>query len=284
MTKVTKVTKRNEIATTDENAKKVRTLLRAQSRQIHVALAGAMDTEKFVRVALTAFAKGDDKLASAHPLSVLSAVISAAQLGLSVDPLVGEAYLVSRWNKHRGCQWAQLMIGYQGLLKRSRMSGEIAYFDAGVVYVGDELDVRLGTDPHITHVRITDLAIAEEPEIIASYAIAHFRGEEQYKRVYLCPRWEIDKARARSESGEWGPWKTDYAAMAQKTALRRLLKICPMDEKTQAAIAREEAEEVGEVIDLDLDGGVAQEVADLEETSNPRTIEELKARTRENPQ
>ena len=269
--------RQGEIATTDDNERAVRTMLRGQKSQIQKALGGAMGTEKFLRIALTAFGKGDDRLAQAHPVSVLSAVISAAQLGLSVDPLAGEAYLVSRWNKHRRCQWAQLMIGYQGLLKRARMSGEVAYFDAGVVHEGDSFEVQLGTEPTIIHERNLGLDITEEPQVIAAYAIATFKGEEQYRRIYVCPRWEIEKARGRSDSSDRGPWKSDYAAMAQKTALRRLIKVCPMDPMTQAAVAQEEAEEGGEIIDIDMEPVGQPEAVE----GAPTDLEQLKARVSE---
>lgn len=298
-----------QVMTQKQKLQHLNSMFQGSKEQIVKALAGKMNLEQFLRIALTTYSSGSKQLKKAEPVSIFGAVIQAAQLGLSVDPLLGEAYIIPRENRNTETVWASLQIGYQGLLKRCRISGAVKMFDAGVVRKGDRFEVSLGTDPRLVHER--NLEPTKEPDILCSYAIAHFGGEDNFKRIYVCPIYEINQARARSESGNKGPWDTDYASMAQKTALRRLVKICPMDAVTKAAIAREEVEEVGGHFDIEgtiierpddefaqTEGGhqggetdvIEQEIrttfAENETRSpspapqigKPRTIEDLKAR------
>ena len=262
-----------KILTDAQRHQLVRVKLDLSKDDLAKALSGSsMDLEKFTRVALTAWERGDENLMAAHPASIASAVMAAAQLGLSLDPLIGEAYLVARKNSKHDCMWAGLMIGYKGLLKRGRKSSSVEMFDAGVVYEGDELIVRQGTEPMLEHTR--SLSVTKEPQVVAAWAVAHFKGG--FKRIVVVPRWELDKA--RKQGAKYGPWVQHFGAMSQKTALRRLLAVCPMDEDTQSALGQEEANERGEFIDpRDFETGETQVVAGAPSNAAPVSVASIKA-------
>ena len=214
-------------------------------QQISAALAGAFDIDKYVRMAMSAYSRGDDNLKKAHPVSIVGAIVTAAQAGLSLDGLSGECYIVARWNKHVQCHWASIMVGYPGLMKRAMRAQDVA-FDMQAVFEGDEFEYQLGTTPQIVHRRGENppkLKSNGEPEVKCAYAIAHFANG--HKRVYVMPKWEIEKTRMRSGRPNDGAWQSDYGAMAAKSALRRLCKTCPMDDKTTQLITQEERAEVG---------------------------------------
>jgi recombination protein RecT len=63
--------------------------------------------------------------------------------------------------------------------------------------------------------------------------------------VVLCDRYAIQGARERSESESKpsSPWNTDFAAMAKKTAVRRLCKLLPLDDQLRQYVQAEEHDE-----------------------------------------
>lgn len=247
-------------------------------QQISDALAGAFDINQYVRMAMTAYSRGDKTLKQAHPVSIVGAVVQAAQAGLSLDPLLGEAYVVARKNKNTGGHWASLMIGYPGLMKRARRAQGVD-FDMAAVFVGDEFEYQQGTNPSIRHVRSEKpppRGRDGKPEVRCAYAVAHFPSG--YKRVYMMPRWEIDETRARSGTPNGPAWRDNYPAMAAKSALRRVMKACPMDDMTARLISQEERAEVGKVtlpdglIEL-FDGGEGFEQWENDDSEAEPTIE-----------
>jgi len=218
----------------------VKTMLERSKDEVSRALSGQMDPERFLRVALTTYQTGEG-LTETDPITFIGCIVQAAQLGLSTDPLLGECYLLPRWNKHLKRKVCTLQIGYQGLMKRCRRSPLLDNIDADVVHANDEFEVIKGVPDSI--IRHKPCLRGDPGPIVASYAIARFKTGSYVFRV--CMVWEIEKARLRSDAGKkgWGPWKTDYDAMAMKTAIRRLTKVLPTDDVTRAQITNEERDE-----------------------------------------
>ena len=52
---------------------------------------------------------------------------------------------------------------------------------------------------------------------------------------------EVEAIRSRSKAGRSGPWVSDWAEMAKKTAVRRLVKLLPLSIEDEAAIKRIDA-------------------------------------------
>lgn len=193
--------------------------------------------ERFMRVSMTTLQR-TPKIAECDPRSIVACVVESAQLGLMPDGLTGEAYLVPFGKK------CTMIIGYRGLLKLARNSGEIKSLSVEPVYEGDDFKFWLGIKPNIHHVPNPDTDDREDPSKLTHvYAVAHLRdGGVQFK---IMSRGEVDRIRKRSRSGSNGPWVTDYVAMACKTVLRQLCKMLPVSTQVMRAVTTDEASERG---------------------------------------
>ena len=245
-------------------------LLERNKSAIGLSLPRGMSADRFKRLLMTA-ANTNPSLLACDPLSFLAAGVASAQLGLEPNDARGLSYLVPfKENKKVGNQWVstdkvQLIVGYRGYVDLARRSGMVTAINAWVVYEGDHFTYRLGMDPHIEHVPAdTD----ELPATIThAYAVAKIGGESQFE---VLTRKQIEKARMRSMTGknDKGPWSTDYAEMAKKTAIRRLAKLLPMTVEAANAEAMDERP----LVFGDL--GVAADHEDAIEATYDRTIDE----------
>lgn len=177
---------------------------------------------------MTVEAALNPKIQECTQASVMRAVYLSAQLALEVGAVKGELYMIPRnisYKDEKG-QWAkemqlQVQIGYKGYLTLARRSGQISMVDAHVVFDGDAYEISLGTDPKLIHVPQKGIDRTKTSNIIGAYCIVKLKDGS----VYFEWLWkdEIDARRARSENrSDKGPWTTDYAAMARKTAIRAL--------------------------------------------------------------
>ena len=184
--------------------------------------------ERFMRVAMTSL-QTNTQLARCKPRTIVACIVECAQLGLMPDAALGEAYLVPFGDK------CTLIIGYRGLMKLIRQSGDISTLHAYPVHEGDLFKWYLGLEPNVVHTPDSQNEGREQRPVTHVYAVAKFRdGGTQF---CVMTHKEIEAIRARSRSGKSGPWKTDWIAMALKTVIRRLAKMLPMS--TQAARAIE---------------------------------------------
>jgi recombination protein RecT len=180
-------------------------------------------------------------------MSILRGLMMAAEVGLEVGSMLGEAYLVPYENrKVRPSQMeAQFIPGYRGLITLARRTGEIANLYAEAVYPGDKFKVTLGLDPDILHEPDWESEERDnERNLIGIYAVAKFKdGSHQF--TYL-PKKKIERIRARSKCSDNGPWSTDYEEMCKKTGIRRLAKVLPMSVEMMKAVKLQEAAESGD--------------------------------------
>lgn len=178
-----------------------------------------VSVDRFMRTTTTAVVKNPDLL-SADRKSLFLAIRQACAAGLEISDINGEAYLVIRRTKGGGRE-VQFQAGYRGLLKLVRNTGEISTIDAGVLYENDEIDYQRGTDPRFSVVpNWTDPG-----KPIGAFAVAVFKDGGFQAKVMSTA--EVEKIRARSPAKDNGPWKTDWEAMATKTAIRQLAKLLP---------------------------------------------------------
>jgi len=199
--------------------------------QIRAALPDPTKLDRFCRNAMTALAKAPE-LTECKVESVLMALYHTASLGLELGPLQ-EAHLV----KFGGD--AQLIIGYKGLLKLARNSGEITNIYAAAVYREDAFVWTQGTSPRLDHTPSLTGA-RNDSDLIAFYAVAFLRGSDT-PQVEVMTLAEVNKVRQSSRSGNGGPWKQWFAEMGKKTVLRRLCKTLPMALEFAEALDHEDA-------------------------------------------
>src|SRR5688572_14042819 len=73
-------------------------------------------------------------------------VSKAATLGLLLDPQLGEAHLLLAWNGKTKREEPALHVGYRGLIKLARQSGEVETIYAHEVHENDFVDCDLGIE------------------------------------------------------------------------------------------------------------------------------------------
>lgn len=200
--------------------------------------------ERFTRICLTAM-RQTPKLAQCEPASILGAMMTCAQLNLEPNTPQGLAYLIPY---NRECQF---QVGYKGLMQLMYRSGAIASFNADVVYRQEVeqglFEYESGISPRISHKidLLNPEARTGKPEdVIAAYAAVVLKTGEPIVR--LVTKMEIDQARALNR-GNSPAWRDHYAAMAIKTAIKRLSAWLPVT-KVADAFAAEEATAPAEAV------------------------------------
>jgi recombination protein RecT len=200
--------------------------------------------ERFTRICLTAM-RQTPQLAQCDPASILGAMMTCAQLNLEPNTPQGLAYLIPY---KRECQF---QVGYKGLMQLMYRSGAIASFNADVVYRQEVeqglFEYESGISPRISHKidLLNPEARTGRPEdVIAAYAAVVLKTGEPIVR--LVTKMEIDQARALNR-GNSPAWRDHYAAMAIKTAIKRLSAWLPVT-KVADAFAAEEATAPAEAV------------------------------------
>lgn len=233
-----------------EQVASVRSLLERAKPQIALALPKHLTADRLIRVALTSVQRTPELL-QCDQTSLLAAIIQSAQLGLEPDGVLGQAYLIPFNNTKKGKKEVQFIAGYKGLCALARRSGEISSIDARVVREGDKFKYTFGLNPVLEHV--PGETAEDEPEGAITHAYAVIRLKDGGHQFDVMTRGQIDAIRKRSRAGTSGPWVTDYAEMAKKTVLRRVLKLAPMSVEAQRAVALDELAEAGIPQELTLD-------------------------------
>lgn len=230
------------VATVNPEAAALRALdaeLAKRQEIIASSAASMIDPERMRGVVLSAFTRNPE-LWECDPVTVVRAVVEAAQVGLEPTGAIGGAHLVPRWNSKRRVKEAQLTIDYRGLAMLARRSGEVARITARAVREKDDFDYQQGTEEWLRHKPFLD---GDPGPYTHFYAIAHFRdGGAQFVVMsaaqVLAHR---DRFAPRNKDRQVvGPWATDYEEMAKKTALRNLAKLLPLTVEVRAAIAFED--------------------------------------------
>src|SRR5579859_4643184 len=222
--------------------------------------------ERLIKVVLSATARKPDLLKCTRR-SIVRAVMQAAELGLEVGGILGDAYLVpynvkiteagqpDRWEKQ-----VQMIPGYRGLIKLARNSGQITSISAWPVYKADTFEIDLAEE---TIIHKPSLTTERKPDDIV-FVWAQAKYTDGGKAIDFMTRSEVDAVRKRSKAANDGPWVTDFAEMARKTVVRRLCKYLPLSPEMQKALEvdadREDLERRGDAIDVDfINDGAATE-------------------------
>lgn len=224
-----------------KRATQIGELLENNKDAIARALPSHLKPERLIRVACTAIFR-TPALLECDQRSIINSVVISSQLGLEPDGVNGEAYLVP-YNTKLG-KIAQLIVGYKGLVKLARMSGEILDLYAEPVYTCDTFEIKQGTERGIKHVPNHDSdQYGKETFLKGCYAVAlQKNGTSHFEYM---TKSQIEGIRARSKAGDSGPWRSDFIEMGRKTVVRRLCKMLPMSVEMQKAVATQDAVETG---------------------------------------
>jgi recombination protein RecT len=193
----------------------------AMREQFAKALPSHLSPERFIRIALTALTR-TPKLADCTQASLMRCLLDLSALGLEPDGRL--AHLIPYG---KDCT---LIIDYKGMVDLARRSG--VTIRAEVVCEHDEFDWVNGEVTHKVNWR------KPRGEVQAVYAEGKTKdGEVQTATM---TREEVDAIRKRSKSGGNGPWVTDWAEMAKKTAVRRLAKMLPLSPEFRDALDKDD--------------------------------------------
>ncbi|MEM7515311.1 MAG: recombinase RecT [Planctomycetota bacterium] len=255
--------------------KTLKDLLDDMSGEIAKAVPAHLKPARMLRICSTAL-RTTPNLAKCDAFSFLGCVMSLAQLGLEPNTQLGQAFLIPREVKENGQKTGKfqctIMIGYQGMMELARRSG--ASIRGFVVREGDHLEVQYGLYPRLEH---TPLA-PSSAEVTHAYAVATYSNGSP-PQFELLDREQIEERRKRGNGR--GPWRTDYAAMAKKSAVRALWPWLPKSSEIASESALEEAQAIGVAPGEAFDPEVAHllgaagvdDTAPASETIDPETGE-----------
>lgn len=207
----------NEIVKLDE----LQHYLEARKDKLQDALAGTLDVERFVKVALIAATK-NPSLRQATKESLYLAIMESASVGLQPDNR--EAALV-KYGNH-----AEFMPMVKGIINLMLRSPGVTKVEARAVYESDEFAYNYGLHPDLHHVPSGDTG----GTVTHAYAVVWRQGTEPTFEVVT--RDEIEAARNASRAPNSPAWKDWYSEMARKVALKRLSKYIDLSPEASRAI------------------------------------------------
>lgn len=208
--------------------------------EMTAAVPSHVDPAQWLRVLQTSI-MNDPKLLNAKPASILREAVKLAQVGLTTDPHLGEAYLFA--DNKGGCQ---ARIDYKGLIKLGRQTGAFTQIYAQDICVNDPVQELLaGDEKGIKH----KLALSNRGERLGYYAFVKFSdGTIDYEWMEL---YEILAIRDRHSAAHKfkpndNPWANSEGEMCKKTVLHRLLKRLPKSTQLERAVSMENETHFGE--------------------------------------
>lgn len=180
-----------------------------------------LNPKLMVRLAVQVIAKTPG-LQQCHPVTILNSLLVAASLGLDPTTTMGKFWLIPRWNSKMRCTECTPLIGYKGLCELALRSPLVTSINVQLAFDGEpfEIDTMSAQRP-IRHGVRFDIEKSEKT-LRFVYAWATLRGSNA--KVWECLSKEQVEDRKKRSSATYGPWKSDYLAMARKSGLRALIQ------------------------------------------------------------
>lgn len=203
----------------------LKTLVNSDSmrEQFARALPKHLSADRFCRIAITALTR-TPKLQDCTQESFAKCLLDLSAMGLEPDGR--RAYLIPYGKE------CTLVVSYMGLVELMRRSGEVTSIRAETVCENDNFSWHNGNISHAVDWR------KPRGEVQAVYAIAVLKSGETQSATMT--REEVEAIRKRSRAANNGPWQTDWAEMAKKTAVRRLSKMLPLSSEIMEHVTRDD--------------------------------------------
>lgn len=213
-------------------------LLNERAGEIKKFLPSHIDVNKFIQICnLAVLAKLE--LMDCDQKSLFSAFIDCAKDGLVPD---GREAFINVFNtkvkvngKDEWIQKAQYQTMVDGLLKKIRQSGEVASINARAVFSNDTFDYYFDEDGE--HINYRPCLDGNSGEFRLAFAYAKLKSGELVVEVMTKP--DVDRVRAASKAGKYGPWADWYDRMAIKSVLHRLGRRLPNSAEMLSMIERD---------------------------------------------
>lgn len=265
------------------NLKIFQTLLEKKKNTILETLQSEMKFNKFRSNLVRLY--DSTSLKDCDPMSVLGAAMQVANLQLDLDPNLGQAYVLARWDNKNRCYVASFQIGYQGLLELARRSGEIKRIEAHTIWEKEEFEYFFD-DERGTVIKHYPLAPSKRGDKrVAAYFVAFLENGSVHKEFMWAEEVEYLKKESldkiKPEYQKYSPWMSNFIsedAMWKKTVIRRGLKYLPKTSEIETIVAIEDEESKGNVIDYShvLEGKLPEIIQDDKSEETPPKIEDKK--------
>lgn len=228
-----------ETKASPEKPKQFLDLLKAMRPAIEKAVPRQLGPERFLRIAQTAFSS-NPKLQQAEPMTIISGLMLAVQMGLEVNTPLGQAYLIPYYNNKTRRMEAQFQAGYQGILSLAYRTNLYKNISAHEVYPNDRFEYALGLNRKLEHIP----ANIAEGEPVYYYAVYQtVTGGDgfvvwSHDKVLKHAK-KFSKSFNKTENKFFGPWHDNFPAMAKKTVLLDLMKYAPKSIEIERFLAQE---------------------------------------------
>jgi recombination protein RecT len=229
--------------------------------------------------------RGNDTLQKCEPESIRNAIVNIATTGATLNPALKQAFLIPR--KVNGVMQCCLDFSYRGLASLAIDTGAVLDMDSTVVHSKDKFDYEMGLEPKLIHKPFQiiededgNIKVGNSGPMTYVYAIAILKNG--IRKFIVLTKAEVEKVRMSSQAPNSPMWQSWYEEGARKTAIKKLYKLLPQNEKMSEAI---EIINKHEGIDFDAkqESKLEERLAkDMDKTDNePRvvTVLEVKATT-----
>lgn len=207
----------------------------ARMPEIAEMLPEGMSADRFRRVVVQALVRNPD-LWQCTPVSVVSAIVESAQLGLEPTGVLGRAWMLPYSN--HGTKEAKLIVGYRGYAELAWRADRILV-TTGAVRKGDHFEYRRGTGKYLHHVPAVDDPEREVDDDNITDFWAMYTLPDGREDFEVMSRKGAERIRERAKYKN-PVWVSDFGEMGRKTVLRRLLKITPLSPEIQHVLASDE--------------------------------------------
>lgn len=196
---------------------KIQAIIAGGRRFIEEAIQNKSDLTHFMASMTLELSKNSQLLRCSQD-SLYRAMFACIQLGLEPGPLA-HCYFVPRGAN------VEFHIGYKGLALLASRSKAVSSVSAFCVYENDEFKYIAGTNPSIIHNPILN----NRGQLSHVYAIIDLPNGSKILQVMT--REDIEKHRECSPAKNFpsSPWKVWPEDMWKKTAVRKALKLIPID-------------------------------------------------------
>ena len=221
-TKIAKNSLKGAVTNTSSNSKTIYDVIKSGAKQFATALPKHIDSDRFIRIAITTIRK-NPQLAKCSHESLLGSLMVSAQLGLEPGVL-GQCYLIPFDNKKTGTTECQFQIGYKGLIELLRRSGQLSDIYSYTVYENDEFNIEYGLQRNLIH----KPNFNDRGKIKGFYAVAVLK--DGTKAFEYMTETEILKHEEKYRKGtrKNDVWDKNFEEMSQKTVVKKLLKWLPV--------------------------------------------------------
>lgn len=191
--------------------------------RFEAALAGLLPVPRLIQSVLISVER-TPALLDCTPDSILRSAMSAACLGLPIDGVTGQCFMIPF--REKGTPKAQLVVGYKGYNTLAARGGMTVA--GSVVREGDDFEYELGSTPFVRH----RPKLGNPGRIIAAWATATHNDRPPLVSILGIDDILAIKSRSPGAKRNDSPWNdtlVGFPAMSEKSAKRRLSRSMPMD-------------------------------------------------------